>query len=184
MKIKLLLFFIIIQLLLGLRSIDYKGYFDPDFLDYRMESTIVCFGSATIVLEESFLKSFSKQKAIKSFQWKRCDEIFPPTRDWNLETRVEQAKKYGYQTILGIGMEFEAFGGNATTYHGGSSMSSAFSSQSEYEITIFDIETKRKAYVAKVGVQNKGTYYAGNVKSEAKALAKRLVKEFKKTKIL
>ena len=184
MKRKILIILLTIPFLLGFRSIDFKGYFDPDFLDYKMESAIVCFGSATMVLEENFLKSFSKQKGIKSLKWKRCDEVFPPTRDWSLEARVNQAKKYGYKSILGIGIEFEAFGASATFFTDTTATSSALSSQSEYEITIFDIETQKKAYVAKVGVQNRGTFYAGNAKSEAKALAGRLIKEFKKSKIL
>ena len=185
MNKKIIIILFAIPIILGLKKIDFKGYKDPDFMDYKIDSTILCFGSTTMVLEEAFTKSFAKQKDIKNINWKPCDDIFPPTRDWTGETRRDQALKLGYQSILGIGINFEASGdATYTSYGDGSAYSSAMTSQSEWEIVVFDMELQKKVWVAKVGITNRGTFYANNAKNDGKALAKRLVSELKKSELM
>ena len=185
MRYRYFIVLLILPVLLGLKKIDFKGYKDPDFLDYKIETTILCFGSTTMVLEEAFTKSFAKQKDIKNIKWVRCDDIFPPTRDWTGETRRTQALKLGYQSILGIGINFESSGdATYTSYGDGNAYSSAMTSQSEWEIVVFDMELQKKVWVAKVGITNKGTFYANNAKNDGKALAKRLVSELKKSEMI
>ena len=182
---KFLLVLISLPFLMGLRSIDFKGYKDPDFMDYKIESTILCFGSTTMVLEASFVKSFAKQQAIKNLNWKVCDDVYPPTRDWDADSRKAQALKYGYKSMIGVGIDFAVTDdSSATFYNDGVAISGSMSSQSEYEIVIFDWESQRKVWVAKVGVVNRGMLYAGNAKGEAKALAKRLAKELQNAGLL
>ena len=182
---KTLIIICMLPLIMGLRSIEFKGYKDPDFLDYKIGSAILCFGSTTMVLEDSFIKSFSKQKSTKNLNWKTCDDVYPPTREWDPDSRNALALKNGFTSMIGVGIDFAVTNDSTGTYYNdGIAISSPLSSQSEYEIIIYDFESQRKVWVAKVGVVNRGTFFAGNAKGEAKALAKRLAKELQKASLL
>jgi len=170
---KLSLIIILSLSLMGLRSIDFKSYTDPDFEGYKAESFVVCFGSTTMILEAGFINSLKKQKGLKNIKWLPCDDLYPPTREWTSDTRASHALKKGYKTLLGVGIEFSAK--SAPAYSSG--FDSPLYSQSEYELTLFDFETNKKAWVAKVGISNKGAAFAGNAKGDGKALATRTIKE-------
>ena len=164
--------------MLALRSIEFRSFTDPDYENYKISSFVVCFGATTMYLEGVFLKSLERNKSLTNINWMSCEDLYSPTRDWTDEARRNYALKKGIDALLGVGYQFYAEG--STVYSSGS-ISSPLTSQSEYEIVLFDWVENRKAWVGKVGVINRGTYFAGNAKGEAKALAKRLIKELRKS---
>ena len=47
-----------VPLLLALRSTDFKGYTDPDFIGYKAKTFVVCYANATTNFQMPFEKAF------------------------------------------------------------------------------------------------------------------------------
>jgi len=151
-----------VPILLGLRDVDFKGYTDPDFLDYKADSFAVCYTNATNSFQMPFEKEFFKLVKKNKMAGQRCDDVFPPTRDWTLESRLDLMVKLNIDAILLVDVGLES--------------GDRLFKQDEFSAELIDAISNRKVWVGKAGINSSGTLFT-KTKGVAKLLAKLIFKD-------
>lgn len=84
----------------ALRSTKVEGHTDPDFVGYQPKKVlIVVIGTSTDMRQQTEKRMIER---LAKFNVEAATErqLFPPTRDWSPETRVEMLEKHGFDSTI------------------------------------------------------------------------------------
>tara|TARA_B100001250_G_C19479458_1_gene648060 strand:+ start:99 stop:668 length:570 start_codon:yes stop_codon:yes gene_type:complete len=163
MKLKRFLILVFaLPFLLAFRSTDFKGYTDPDFMTYKADSFVVCYTNATANFQMPFEKQFFNLVRKNKLGGKRCDDVFPPTRKWTNESRLELMVKLDIDALLVVTVGLEE--------------GDRFFSQEEYTAELIDAGSSRVVWLGKAAINASGTAFT-SIKGSAKTLAKAVFKD-------
>ena len=172
------------------RHTDVEGFTDPDFEGYQFRTVVVQLPNASLDFKRHIEKQFSKHFKKRGIRVLFHDDLFAPTREWDVESTAAVYQKYdvdaGLIITIGNAGSDESPGmimynatttGSVTT--GYATQVSVLRDHVSFDIALVDAESHRTAWIGELSTRGAGMLFVGP-KSTAKGLAKGLLKELQR----